>query len=162
EMAAIGLSLPEAKAAIAGEAGRVSVAVSNSPGATVIAGEPAAIARVLAELRARGVYCRAVQADAAGHCHLVDPFRAELEAGLARLGPRSGLTRSVWRVPGGEIDTAAMNAAFWGRHLREPVLFAAAIESIAELGATYLEISPHPLLTTATAQVLEHAGRKGA
>jgi acyl transferase domain-containing protein len=65
-------------------------------------------------------------------------------------------------VTGGELDTASMNASFWGRHLREPVLFAAAIESVAEAGSTYLEISPHPLLTTAIAQVLEHAGRKGA
>jgi amino acid adenylation domain-containing protein/thioester reductase-like protein len=162
EMAAIGLSLREAKAAIACEAGRVSVAVSNSPGATVIAGEPEAVARVLAELRARGVYCRAVQAGAAGHCHLVDPVRGELEAGLAHISPRSGHIRYVSSVTGGELDTAAMNAVFWGRHLREPVLFAAAIESIAESSATYLEVSPHPLLTTAIAQVLEHAGRNGA
>ena len=161
EMAAIGLSLCEAKAAIAGHAGRVSVAVSNSPASTVIAGEPEAVARVLAELRARDVYCRVVQVDVAAHCHLVDPFRDELEAGLARVCPRSGSIRYVSSVAGGEIDTASMNAAFWGRHLREPVLFAAAIESIAEPGATYLEISPHPLLTTAIAQVLEHAGRKG-
>jgi amino acid adenylation domain-containing protein/thioester reductase-like protein len=162
EMAAIALSLCEAKAAIAREADRVSVAVSNSPTSTVLAGEPAALARVLAELRTRGVDCRAVQVDVAGHCHLVDPSRAELEAGLAHISPRSGHTRYVSSVTGGEIDTAAMNAAFWGRHLREPVLFAAAIESIAELGATYLEVSPHPLLMSATAQILKHAGRTGA
>ena len=85
EMAAIGLSVHEAKAAIVREAGRVSIAVSNSAASTVIAGEPEAIARVVAELRARDVYCRAVQVDVAAHCHLVDPFRDELEAGLARI-----------------------------------------------------------------------------
>jgi len=86
----------------------------------------------------------------------------ELEAGLARVSPRSGSIRYVSSVTGGEIDTASMNAAFWGRHLRESVLFTAAIESVAELGATYLEVSPHPLLTAAITQVLEHAGQDGA
>jgi amino acid adenylation domain-containing protein/thioester reductase-like protein len=162
EMTEIELSLPEAQAAIAHEAGRVSVAVSDSPASTVIAGEPEALARVVAELRARGVACRAVSVDVAAHGHLVEPFRAELEAGLARIAPRSGLIRYVSSVTSGELDTASMNAAFWGRHLREPVMFAAAIESVAESGATYLEISPHPLLTTAIARVLEHAGRKDA
>ncbi|TMQ10166.1 MAG: acyltransferase domain-containing protein [Deltaproteobacteria bacterium] len=162
EMAAISLSLRDANAALAGEAGRVSVAVSNSPASTVIAGQPEALARVVAELRARGVYCRAVQVDVAAHCPLVDPFRDELEAGLAGICPRPGVIRYVSSVTGDEIDTAAMTAAFWGRHLREPVLFAAAIEAVTEPVCTYLEISPHPLLTTAIAQVLEHTGRDGA
>jgi acyl transferase domain-containing protein len=58
EMALVELSVAEAEALLRGHEDRLSVAVSNGPRATVIAGEPAALGEVLAALTAREVFHR--------------------------------------------------------------------------------------------------------
>src|SRR6185436_5641687 len=62
-MALVELSLPEARQALSQRAGRVSIAVSNSARTTVLSGEVGALEQILAELEARGVFCRRIRVD---------------------------------------------------------------------------------------------------
>jgi len=159
EMALVELAIDEAAAAIAGLADRLAVAVSNSPRATVLAGEPAALAGVLAELERRGVFCKRVKVDVASHSPQVDPLRLELLTALAGLRPTA--TRIAMRstVLDAAVGGSGLDAAYWAANLREPVRFAAAIGSLLQEGdAIFIEMGPHPVLTPAIAELAAGTG----
>src|SRR5262249_54782013 len=60
-------------------------------------------------------------------------------------------------VAGPELD-----ASYWAQNLRDPVLFAPTVEALAaDRDAAFIEMSPHPILTEAILQTLEHAGARG-
>lgn len=157
-MVAVRLGEHEATEAIGEYADRVSVAVVNSAEATVLAGDPDALAAVVEPLRRRGVHCRAVRAGYASHSPSVEPLRAGLVDALADLRPEPGRipvhSTAVDRVvPGDQLD-----AEYWMTNLREPVRFASAVAAVAATGPTlFVEISPHPMLVGAVEDVIaEH------
>ena len=163
EMAAVELSMADAAAALVGREALLGVAVSNSPRSTVIAGDPAALAEVLGELQARGVFCRRVKVDVASHSPQVDPLRAELRAALAGLAPRTATLPIRSTVTGAALVGTEMGADYWVANLREPVRFAPAVQALIEEGhALFIEMSPHPVLTPAVEEAVRAAGRGGA
>ncbi len=161
-MAAVELGLEAAHTALAGYEDRLSVAVSNSPTATVLSGDPAALEEVLAALGRQDVFCRPVKVDVASHSPQMEPLRAELLAALEGLAPRAGSMPIYSTVTGEAPDGAGFDAAYWIRNLREPVLFSRAVQQLVEDGHdVFLEVSPHPLLVPAVRQGLSHARREG-
>ena len=82
-------------AALAGYEDRSSIAVSNSPRSTVLSGDPDALDDVLADLKAREVFCRRVKVDVASHSPQVDPLLDELRDGARRPGPAAGAGADV-------------------------------------------------------------------
>ncbi|WP_309891774.1 polyketide synthase [Archangium sp.] len=146
-MAVVELGMEEARARLQSRAELLSIAAHNGPTSTVIAGDTAALEALLRELEAEAVFCRRVQVDVASHSPQVEALLAPLVAGLAGLAPRPGstpiystVTRQV--LAGGELD-----AAYWARNLRDPVLLAPMIDRLLDDGHTvFLELSPHPLL----------------
>jgi acyl transferase domain-containing protein/acyl carrier protein len=159
-MAVLELGLVETEAAIAPVAAEVSVAASNSPRSTVISGAPDAVASVLATLEGRGIFCRPVKVDAASHSPQMDPLRAELLDALAGVRPRAGEVPMYSTVTGVRTDGAACNAAYWASNIREPVRFAQALDELVVDGHDLLvEMSPHPTLAIAAAEILRARGR---
>src|SRR5262249_5175764 len=73
-MAAVGLSEADARERIGAYGAAIAIAVDNGPQATVLSGEPAAMANVLAELEADGVFCRRLKVDYASHTTQMDPL----------------------------------------------------------------------------------------
>ncbi|MFB9904375.1 SDR family NAD(P)-dependent oxidoreductase [Allokutzneria oryzae] len=126
----------------------VSVAVVNSPSATVVAGDDAALEAVLREHpRAKRIPVRY-----ASHSPFVEAVREELTAQLSGLRAQSGEVPFYSTVTGERIDTAELGADYWYRNLRQPVLFADAIRTVTAAGiSTFVEVSPHPVL----AQVMD-------
>ncbi|MFJ2823192.1 beta-ketoacyl synthase N-terminal-like domain-containing protein [Streptomyces toxytricini] len=159
-MAAVSLPAPELAARLAGRAGPpLAVAAENAPDASVVAGEPAAVDALLAELAAEGVRGRRVAVDYASHCAAVEPLRAELAEGLAGLAPRPVSTPFRSTAGGGRIAGPELTADYWYRNLRNPVAFAPAVASLLESGfRTFVEVSPHPVLTYAVQATAERAG----
>jgi thioester reductase-like protein len=158
-MALVGLSLAEAHRAVAGYQRDVSVAVSNGPSATVISGEVDAVTAVMAELEKRGVFCRRVATDGAGHGPLVEPLRQPLVDELAGIAPRTGEVPFYSTVTGGRLDGQTLDAEYWGRNIREPVLFSAVLDALVGDGhGTFVELAPHPLLVAPMRETLEAQG----
>ncbi|XXY48825.1 SDR family NAD(P)-dependent oxidoreductase [Sorangium sp. So ce269] len=154
-MAAVELSIDEAAEAIRGLEDRLSIAVSSSPRSTVLSGDPAALGEVVAALERREVFCRWVKVDVASHSPQMDPLRDELLGLLAEVAPRAGQIPIYSTVTGAAIDGARMDAAYWVRNLREPVLFARATGLLLDGGHdVFLEVSPHPVLLPAIEQTL--------
>ncbi|WP_434042178.1 MULTISPECIES: type I polyketide synthase [Sorangium] len=162
-MAVVELPLEEAEAAIAGHRDRLSVAASNSPRSTVVAGAPEALEEVLAALSGQGVFCRQIKVDVASHSPQVDPLRGELLEALRELAPGPPRVAMRSTVTGGWCDDEALDAGYWARNLREPVLFCQAVEELLEGGhAIFVEMSPHPVLLPAVEEALRHGDNGGA
>lgn len=106
-----------------GREDRLSVAVSNGPRLTVIAGEPTALDEVLAELTAAGVFCRRVKVDVASHSPQMDPLCPRVAAALAEVAPVAASVPIRSTVTGTTLRGDEMVADYWVDNLRRPVLF---------------------------------------
>jgi acyl transferase domain-containing protein/NADPH:quinone reductase-like Zn-dependent oxidoreductase/NADP-dependent 3-hydroxy acid dehydrogenase YdfG len=157
-MLATELTLDEAREVVAGHEHAVSVAVSNSPRATVLAGDREALAAVARQLENERLFCRWVKVDVASHSPQMDPLREDLLACLDGISPSRGSIPIYSTVRGAVTDGSDMGAAYWVDNLRQPVLFSGQIARLAaEHMETFVEISPHPILLPAVEQVLTAA-----
>ncbi len=153
-MAVVELSMDEARAAVAGHEARVAVAVSNSRRSTVLSGDPDALDVVIAGLEARDVFCRLVKVDVASHSPQMDPLRDDLLDALAGVAPRAAGVPIYSTTAGRPVDGAECDAEYWVRNLRQPVQFSRAIEQLIDAGhVTFVEMSPHPLLTASVQEL---------
>jgi thioesterase domain-containing protein len=92
----------------------------------------------------------------------MDPLRESLVAGLGGLAPRAGEVAFYSTVSGARQAGQGLDAAYWGRNLREPVEFAAALEQLRADGhALFVEVSPHPVLLASVEQLLRERGAGG-
>ncbi|MET0404866.1 MAG: type I polyketide synthase, partial [Cystobacter sp.] len=147
-MGLVEVSLAEARAALVGYEDRLSVAASNGPTTTVLAGEPGALREVMDGLKRRNVFCREIKVDVASHSPQVEPLLAELREQLAGLRPQAARLPVYSTVTGSQTDGTDWDAGYWVRNLRQPVLFSTAIEQLlAAPHHVFLELSPHPILT---------------
>ncbi|MFJ1646014.1 SDR family NAD(P)-dependent oxidoreductase [Streptomyces sp. NPDC088258] len=142
--------------------GRVEVAAVNGPAAVVLAGEPEALTDAQLALESRGAQVRLIPVDYASHAPGVEAVREELAPLL------DGITPAVPEVPwystvDGEWKRGAeADGDYWYRNLRRPVRFDPAVRALAAQGfGVFVEVSSHPVLTAATQDILEDAGRPG-
>jgi myxalamid-type polyketide synthase MxaE and MxaD len=162
-MAAVELSIEEARRALVGSEDRVSIAASNGPTSTVLAGDPAALAAILDELQRRDIFCRMVKVNFASHSPQMEPLRADLLQVLEGLQPRVESVPIYSTVTGQVSHGLEFDALYWARNMREPVLFSAAVQRLVEDGHDiFMEISPNPILLSAMQQGLHHFGQEGA
>ncbi len=154
-MAAIGLTREKADALLSNYRTRLSIAVSNSPSSTVLSGDPEALEEVLIGLRAQNIFTRAVNVDVAAHSPQMDPLRPELVSTLSNIHPKATTIPLYSTVLAGPVDGSSLNADYWGKNLRQPVLFSSTIEQvIAEGYDIFIECGPHPLLLPAISQAV--------
>jgi polyketide synthase 12/epothilone polyketide synthase D len=152
KMAAVELPEDEVRAALEGSG--LCVAAVNSPAATVVAGEAAALEEMVERLRGRGVTCRLLRVEYAFHSPQMEPCDREVAAALADLRPRSTAVPLISTVTAAAIEGNELDGTYWARNVREPVRFAAALEALAGSGV-FLEIGPHPVLSVAITQTLD-------
>src|SRR5207253_87071 len=73
---------------------------------------------------------------------------------------RSARIPIVSTVTGRHAEAGLFDAAYWGRNMRDSVLFADAVDRLIEDRVdVFLEIAPHPILSTAVAECLRHRER---
>jgi acyl transferase domain-containing protein len=134
---------------IAAEAG-LAVAAVNAPTAVVVAGEREALERLLVACEDGGVRARKIAVDYASHTAQVEAIGERLLADLAPIAPRHEEVPIFSTATGARIDGRELDAEYWNRSLRNPVRFADATASLAAEGIdAFIEVSPHPVLTTA-------------
>jgi acyl transferase domain-containing protein/acyl carrier protein len=163
--AVVGLSLADAREAIRGYEPALAVAGSNSPDASVIAGDPISVERLQRMLEARHVFCRLIPGvNVAFHSPQMEPLRHELVRALAdlTLTPKATTIPIVSTVTATLAEGESLDADYWGRNLREPFLFAQAIDTMLAQGYdAFVEVSPHTVLSSSIAKCARHAGASG-
>jgi acyl transferase domain-containing protein len=162
-MVAVQVGEAAARAAIGEYADRVEVGVVNSSQATVLAGDREALAAIVENLRADGVFCREVNVQYASHSPQVDPVRADLLAALADVTPGRANIVMHSTLRGRPLEGTELDAEYWTANLREPVRFGdAVLASLAGGRPTlFVEISPHPLLVGAIEDAIIDTGAPG-
>src|SRR5262249_20643727 len=89
-----------------------------------------------------------------------DPLREELLAALDPVRPHRGSTPFFSTVTGSFEEGERLDASYWWRNLRNPVLFAPAVARLVDDGYNaFVEVDPHPLLVRAVEQTVAHVGR---
>ena len=163
KMAAVFAPEPIVQEVLASVACRVAIAAVNGPENVVISGEAAGVAAVLTAMTERGIRGQELFISFAAHSPLVEPAQDAMEA-CARAVPMHAPTIPVaWNLTGGRPlpGGAAPDAAYWRRHLREPVRFADGMKSLHDAGwRCFLEIGPHPTLTALARQSLPEQGTR--
>jgi acyl transferase domain-containing protein len=154
-MLLVGLSASASKELIRGREGLVAIAAVNGPKSTALSGDPAALTEIEVSLRSQNTFCRRVQTDVAFHGPQLEPLRWELIDALDGISSREA-SIPVWStVTASELAGPELGPDYWGRNLVEPVLFADAIQKIIDQGHdTFLELSPHPVLTASIEESL--------
>ncbi|MEU7769046.1 type I polyketide synthase [Nocardia sp. NPDC049190] len=146
-MALVELPLEQARTAVSGFADQLSIAASNSARSTVLSGAPDTLDEVLAELTGAGVFCRRIKVEVASHSPQVDAIVDELSGRLGALTPKTGTVPMFSTVLGKACDGAELDASYWIRNVREPVLFSEVVrDRIAAARTVFVELSPHPVL----------------
>ncbi|BBX72827.1 type I polyketide synthase [Mycobacterium shinjukuense] len=153
-MALLELDADAAESLIADQS-QVTLAVYASPRQSVIAGPPEAVDALVAAVAARNRLARRIDVEVASHHPIVDPILPELRSALADLAPQRPSIPIITTTTEGPLP--AMDADYWSANLRNPVRFR---QAVAAAGAyhTFVEISPHPVLTHAITETVDETG----
>ncbi|MDT8912319.1 SDR family NAD(P)-dependent oxidoreductase [Amycolatopsis sp. PS_44_ISF1] len=138
---------------------RLSLAAVNGPGAATVAGDAAACDEFAAACETDGIRARRVRGvDVAGHSPQLEPLREELLAALAGVTPRGEALPMLSTVTGSWAEPATLDAEYWFRNVRRPVLFEPAVRALlADEHRVFVEVSAHPVLTVPVQQIIDHA-----
>ena len=162
-MLAAALTHDDAKTLVGPWGDRVAIAAVNSPTSVTLSGEAAALDEIASGLQGRNVFCRLLPVMVPYHSAAMDPIEGDLLAALAGLAPRAAVIPIVSEVTGRWMDGTRLDAAYWWRNIRQPVLFADAIRQLSDDGYdVFLELSAHPALTGSVAECLAKLGSPGA
>ena len=162
-MAAVGVSPGEAALAIGSDADRVHVAAVNGSKLVTLAGDTKPLEEIVAGFERAGKFVRWLRVAYAFHTHQMDPLRDELVQVLADIRPRPASIPFVSTVTAGELVGTELTAEYWWRNIRQPVLFYPAVEYLVRQEAdVFLEVGPHPALTSSIKECLGELGRTGA
>ncbi|MEO3755465.1 type I polyketide synthase, partial [Streptomyces sp. B6B3] len=141
-----------------GIAQEVSVAAHNGPAATVVAGPPAALDGLQDRCAGLDIRHRRIPVTYASHTPLVAPLEEELRQRLAGIRPRRSDIPFYSTVTAQPLDTMTLTADYWYTNLRSPVRFHDTVTALLADGhAHFVEPSPHPGLTTAIEDAIDHA-----
>ncbi|HYD30593.1 MAG TPA: beta-ketoacyl synthase N-terminal-like domain-containing protein [Azospirillaceae bacterium] len=132
-MAAVATESAKVTPLLEATGGRVAIAAVNGPESLTLSGEAGALNGVLETLRGQGVRVTRLKVSHAFHSPLMDPVLEEwasVVAGLALAEPRMAFYSTLLghRADRGMVATPG----YWVRHVREPVRFHEALQSLPE------------------------------
>lgn len=138
--------------------GTLTVASDNAPSLCVVAGPRPEVEQLAQQLERDGVVCRRLHTSHAFHSAMMEPVVApfqELVAKVPLSPPRIPIASTVtgeWMT-----DAEACDPGYWARQLRLPVMFRAALATLARDAARALiEVGPRGTLATLARQQLDN------
>jgi acyl transferase domain-containing protein/acyl carrier protein len=142
----------------------VSIAGVNGPRSVTVtvAGERDALVRLLGECEAAGVRAREVPATVPTHSPRAEVLRERLLEALASLEPRSSEVTFYSTVTGSVLDTRQLDGEYWYRNMRNTVELDTTTRALLDDGCrTFIEVSPHPVLTMAIQETVDDTAGGG-
>ncbi|GLW14573.1 polyketide synthase [Streptomyces sp. NBRC 13847] len=159
-MVSLALPADEARDRLRRWDGRLSLAAVNGAASVVVSGDTDALDELLAACEEDGVRTRRIDVDYASHSAHVEGVRAQVLEALAPVSPLAPDIPFFSSVEGRWIEAAdAFDADYWYRNLRETVRFDEAVTALVRRDCTtLLEVSPHPVVTTAAQETVDALG----
>ncbi len=158
-MLAAGISPDAARRLIRGHEHTVSLAAVNAPESVTLSGEEDALQQIAEALTAEQRFARFLPVDVPYHGPQMEAIRDEFLHVLQALSPHPPEIPMVSTATGDWVDDARVDAAYWWRNVRQPVLFAdAANRLIRDECELFIELGPHPVLAGALTENLAEQG----
>jgi phthiocerol/phenolphthiocerol synthesis type-I polyketide synthase C len=140
----------------------VSIASINSCRSVTLAGPKSELERLERAFVKRNVIHKRLSLDYAFHSSAMDGLFPELRRSLGHLEPDEVTIPFHSTVTGARLEGKALNAEYWWRNIREPVLFAQSIRGMVNEGVNiFIEIGPHAVLHRYILDCLADAGMTG-
>jgi amino acid adenylation domain-containing protein len=145
-MAAVFASAEICRAAILGRTS-LAIAAENGPESTVISGPLHELDAVIAQLRDQGIRAERLSVSHAFHSPLMEPILGEFRKFAKQFSAAKSNIPVASNLTGTLLDDLPLDADYWTRHIREPVLFQRGMESLIASGCdTFMEIGASPTL----------------
>ncbi|MCR3752121.1 type I polyketide synthase [Lentzea californiensis] len=158
-MVSVALPAGEVRELIARRGGAIDIAAHNGPASTVVSGDPEALAGLVARCRAEGHRSRTIPVDYASHSAHVDLLEDELRELLAGITPRTSDITMFSTVTGQPLNGEELDGGYWFRNLRRTVRLDEATRALLGDGhRVFIEVSAHPVLTSALSDTADEAG----
>lgn len=146
KMASVQTSAERVRQALAPHGDQVCIAAINGPDSVVISGIKENVEEVLQYFERDGINVRRLAISNAFHSPFIEPALERFTRVAAEVKFSPGRMRVVSTLTGQEI-TQVVDAHYWRRHLREPVQFYQAMQTLYRLGCEYfVELGPNPTL----------------
>lgn len=147
-MAAVFADKGRVAKAIAAYTQDVSIAAFNGPENIVISGRASTVQAILDDFARDGIKVSRLSVSHAFHSPLMDPILDSFEKTAASITYSKPGMALVSNVTGNLIPFKEMSQpAYWRTHIRQPVQFHKAMESLRDQGCTiFLELGPQPTL----------------
>ena len=134
----------------------VVIAAINGPTSVVLSGNLDTLKELHTQLQHEEVRARIIPVDYAAHSNQVEEIRGSLIEGCSGIVAAPSKVPFYSAVTGQALDTTRLDGEYWYRNLREPVRFQQTVSTLLEEGRhTFVEISPHPVLTTGIQETAE-------
>ncbi|MFD4847820.1 type I polyketide synthase, partial [Streptomyces sp. NPDC058425] len=157
DMVSVLAPVTQVTALLAEFGGQLGIAAVNGPGSVIVSGDTDAAAELVARLTADGVHARTIAVGLAAHSPHIDAVVPRLHADLDAVRPLPATLPYYSGHTGDLLPEPALDARYWARNLRETVRFQDATAALLRDGHhVLLEISPHPVLTTALQATAAH------
>jgi polyketide synthase 12 len=155
-IASVALGVEELRRRLERWEGRITISAMNGPQSVGVAGKQGVLEELLAVLESEGVRGRLIPATVATHSPQAEQLREELFEVLGSVSAVSSSVPFFSTVTGGLLDTAQLDADYWYRNMREPVLFEGAVRALLAQGySAFVEVSAHPVLTVGAQATVE-------
>ncbi|MGX1855259.1 SDR family NAD(P)-dependent oxidoreductase, partial [Streptomyces sp. NPDC055299] len=133
------------------------IAAINSPTHTVISGTPQALNQLQHHCDHHHIRARQIPVDYASHSPQMEQLHDKLLHHLTPITPQPTTTPYYSSLTGTHLNGTELTPEYWYQNLRHTVDFHTATQTLLNTHHhTYLEISPHPVLTLPLQQTLQH------
>lgn len=138
------------------ELSSLTLAGINSTTGVTLAGTADEMGLCEKVLRHQGTPYKRLNLDYAFHSPAMDGIHDELLEVLSGIAPHGESIPFYSTVTGASLSGEMLTAEYWWQNIREPVLFAQAVEALVTTGATvFVEVSSHPILKNYVQSVLD-------
>jgi len=139
----------------------VTISGENGPNAVTVAGSSEGLAILEAVLVRRLIPLRRLDLPYPFHSPAMDEVAASFKDQARDVVGREAAMPFFSAVTG-DLINSSLDAAYWAKNIREPVRFRQAIMASARHGhRLYLEIGPHPVLSSHVQNILAADGERG-
>lgn len=126
---------------------RVYLAGDNSHKGVTLAGDPLQLETLEQLLSDKNTFNLRLPLDYAFHSPLMDPIEQPLRHSLADITPQPNTITYISTVTGSPIEGEQLDADYWWRNIRKPVLFKQSVDYLLNQGHNcFVEIGAHPVL----------------
>jgi acyl transferase domain-containing protein/NADP-dependent 3-hydroxy acid dehydrogenase YdfG/acyl carrier protein len=155
-MVSIAASTVEVERLIQRHGAAVSIAAVNGSESVVVSGENGALDSFLRACEEARIRARRIAVDYAAHSVQVEALREQLCDGCSSISPTPGEIPFYSSVTGERHNGSQLDGEYWFRNLRQTVKFEPTVRDLLQRGVgTFLEVSPHPVLTVAIQEIVD-------